>query len=576
MLEMVAVGVALFALVAAAGVFGPRIGVADPLLLVMVGLLISLIPVVPDFVVEPDLVLEVLLPPLLYAAAVSLPPMSMRREFTAISGLSVVLVIFTAVALGLVFAWLIPGVGFAWGAALGAIISPTDAAATAIVKKAGVPSRAIVILEGEALLNDATALVLLRTAVASALGTFSVWAAVGTFAYSVAVAAAIGGIVGVVTLWVRARIEEPTIATIVSFTVPFLASIPAELLDAPGLVAAVVAGLVTSLRGAGRLPPLHRLSDRQNWASVQRLLEGLVFVTMGLQLPTVIEDVATGDFGVSIALAVSVLALVIALGVRAAYVLPLLWQLQRRVRLGQARAESLDRMKDKVDAAGESGEPLVLTQEDRSVPVRPSPARPGGRREEEGPRTPPWTQRREERRRTRSRTLGGEEIARFGRRIRRAIADLDYFMRQPLGRREGLVVVWAGMRGAVTVATAQTLPTETPHRPLLVFIAFAVATISLLGQGLTVGPLAARLYRDDPDEPDSEQRVAERQQVAEVLRAAVDAHAGEEAVDVIKAQRAALLRARSELAVDGEVLDTALRRLDASQIEWEIRRGKAV
>ena len=131
-------------------------------------------------------------------------------------------------------------------------------------------------------------------------------------------------------------------------------------------------------------------------------------------------------------------------------------------------------------------------------------------------------------------------------------------------------------RGAVTVATAQTLPTETPHRPLLVFIAFAVATISLLGQGLTVGPLAARLYRDDPDEPDSEQRVAERQQVAEVLRTAVDAHAGEEAVDVIKAQRAALLRARSELAVDGEVLDTALRRLDASQIEWEIRRGKAV
>ena len=103
-----------------------------------------------------------------------------------------------------------------------------------------------------------------------------------------------------------------------------------------------------------------------------------------------------------------------------------------------------------------------------------------------------------------------------------------------------------------------------------------MATISRLGQGLTVGPLAARLYRDDPDEPDSEQRVAERQQVAEVLRAAVDAHAGEEAVDVIKAQRAALLRARSELAVDGEVLDTALRRLDASQIEWEIRRGKAV
>ncbi|WP_454226397.1 cation:proton antiporter domain-containing protein [Propioniciclava flava] len=119
------------------------------------------------------------------------------------------------------------------------------------MKKAGVPQRAIVILEGEALLNDATALVLLRTAVAAALGTFSLGAAIGTFAYAVVVAIVIGGVVGVVTVWLRARIEEPALATIVSFTVPFVASVPAEALHASGLVAAVVAGLVTSLRGAG-------------------------------------------------------------------------------------------------------------------------------------------------------------------------------------------------------------------------------------------------------------------------------------------------------------------------------------
>lgn len=371
-------GVALFALVAAAGVLGPRIGVADPLLLVMAGLLIGVLPMVPDVVVQPDLVLEVLLPPLLYAAAVSLPPMGLRREFTAISGLSVALVVGTALVLGLVFAWLIPGVGFAWGAALGAIISPTDAAATAIVKKAGVPQRAIVILEGEALLNDATALVLLRTAVAAALGTFSLGAAIGTFAYAVVVAIVIGGVVGVVTVWLRARIEEPALATIVSFTVPFVASVPAEALHASGLVAAVVAGLVTSLRGAGRLPPLHRLSDRQNWASVQRVLEGLVFLTMGLQLPSVIGDVAAGDFGVRFALAVSLLALAIALGVRAAYVLPLLWRLQYRVRRDQQRAAKLDRIRDKVEVAKESGEPLILTRRDRADPPRRRPS-PGGR-----------------------------------------------------------------------------------------------------------------------------------------------------------------------------------------------------
>ena len=573
MLEMLVWGVALFALVAAAGVLGPRIGVADPLLLVMAGLLIGVLPMVPDVVVQPDLVLEVLLPPLLYAAAVSLPPMGLRREFTAISGLSVALVVGTALVLGLVFAWLIPGVGFAWGAALGAIISPTDAAATAIVKKAGVPQRAIVILEGEALLNDATALVLLRTAVAAALGTFSLGAAIGTFAYAVVVAIVIGGVVGVVTVWLRARIEEPALATIVSFTVPFVASVPAEALHASGLVAAVVAGLVTSLRGAGRLPPLHRLSDRQNWASVQRVLEGLVFLTMGLQLPSVIGDVAAGDFGVRFALAVSLLALAIALGVRAAYVLPLLWRLQYRVRRDQQRAAKLDRIRDKVEVAKESGEPLILTRHDRADPPRRRPRRSAAPAQVDGAGQRPGGR---EHPGERSRRLVGKEIALLGRRVRRAMADLDYFVRQPLGRREGLVVVWAGMRGAVTVATAQTLPVDTPHRPLLVFIAFAVATISLLGQGLTVGPLASRLYRDPQAEPDREDQAAERNEVAQVLRAAADAHAGEPAVDIVIAQRAALLRARSELAVDGDVLDTALRRLDAAQIEWEVRRGKSV
>ncbi|MEU4746454.1 cation:proton antiporter, partial [Actinosynnema sp. NPDC023658] len=268
----VAVMVLALLVIAAAAVFAPKAGVAAPLVLVLVGIGISLAPVLEDFEVDPEWILEGLLPPLLYAAAVSMPAMNFRREFGAISGLSVALVIASALALGLLFVRLVPGLGFVWGVALGAIISPTDAVATSIIKNTGVPRRVVVILEGESLLNDATALVLLRTAVAATAVGFSFWGAVGTFAYAVVVAVVVGAAVGWANLAVRRRVRDPTVNTILSFTVPFLASVPAELVGSSGLVAAVVAGLVTGIRAPRRLPPRHRLSDSQNWASVELVL----------------------------------------------------------------------------------------------------------------------------------------------------------------------------------------------------------------------------------------------------------------------------------------------------------------
>ncbi len=181
-------------------VLGPRLNVAAPLILVVVGAAVGFLPGVPLIHIEPELVLEVLLPPLLYATAVSMPVMDFRREFSPIAGLSVVLVILSSVALGFLLWWLIPDLDIAWAIALGAVLSPTDAVATSIVKSTGVSPRIVAILEGEGLLNDATALVMLRTSIAAAAASFSVMGVAGLVLYSVAIAAIIGFAVGKLNL----------------------------------------------------------------------------------------------------------------------------------------------------------------------------------------------------------------------------------------------------------------------------------------------------------------------------------------------------------------------------------------
>ena len=154
--------------IAAATVVGPRLGIAAPLVLVALGVAASFLPVFGAAHIEPEWILEGVLPPLLYSSAVSMPAMNFRREFGAISGLSVLLVIGSALVLGVFFMLVVPDLGFAWGVALGAIVSPTDAVATSIIKQTSVSKRVVAMLDGESLLNDATALVLLRTAIGRA------------------------------------------------------------------------------------------------------------------------------------------------------------------------------------------------------------------------------------------------------------------------------------------------------------------------------------------------------------------------------------------------------------------------
>ena len=175
------------------------------------------------------------------------------------------------------------------------MISPTDAvAATALGKKLGLPPRLVTILEGESLVNDATALVLLRSAIAATAATVSFWAVVGDFAYAVLLAIAIGLVVGFVTVLVRSKLRDSMLDTAISFAVPFIAYLPAEYFHASGVLAVVVAGLYSGHSSAKRFSAQARISERLNWRTVQFVLENGVFLLMGLQVSLLVTEVRGG------------------------------------------------------------------------------------------------------------------------------------------------------------------------------------------------------------------------------------------------------------------------------------------
>jgi NhaP-type Na+/H+ or K+/H+ antiporter len=572
----IAILVGALLVVAGAAAFGPRLRIPAPLILVVVGILLSLLPFV-NVTVDPDLVLIGILPPLLYASSVSMPSMDLRREFGTISGLSVVLVVLSALVLGWLFTLLIPGLDYAWGVALGAVISPTDAVATSIVKKAKVSHRVTAILEGESLLNDASALVVLRSAVAAgsaivALGSASVSipGVVGDFVWSVLLAVVIGIVGGRLSVLVRSRVTDSTVNTVISFAVPFVVSLPAELLHASGLVAAVAAGLSVGRHAPRSLSAQHRRSDSENWATVNLLLEGAIFLLMGLEISGIVNDaggVATSLTALPIALAG--LAGVILL--RAVFVTPLLLLLKggaRRKTQFRARLEEMQR------TISEGGQPALEAsrQERRLQRSEPGRAGPGavGRDVERSRRRP-------------LRPITQQDFDRFSSRVRQALADVDYLAASPLGPRDGVVVVWAGMRGAVTVAAAQTLPTVNgpDQRNLLVLVAFGVAAISLLVQGGTLSALI-RLLKPTGDDPET--RKDEQEKVMQLIRDSSGTPLGKEGEDRlrsmtiderlgrIRTSRNALLDARDEGVFSADVLSNALASLDAMELAMDVRR----
>jgi Na+/H+ antiporter len=293
-LALVIVALAVGVLVGSA--VAARLDVPAPLLLIAAGIVASYVPGVPEFHLEAEVVLLGLLPPLLYAASITTSLVDFNANRRPILLLSVGLVAFTTLGVGVVVHWALPEVSWPIAFAIGAVVAPPDAvAATAIGRRIGLPRRLVTILEGESLLNDATALVALRTALAAA--------SMGVTALEVGVdfvVAAGGGVLaGLVTFVVvakaRHRIQDPVFDTAVSIVVPFAAYLLAEELHASGVVAVVVAGLLLGHKAPIIQTAQSRLAERTIWRTVSWVLENTVFLLIGLQAQWLFADVADSD-----------------------------------------------------------------------------------------------------------------------------------------------------------------------------------------------------------------------------------------------------------------------------------------
>lgn len=273
-----------------------RIGASAPILLVLAGLGAGYLPGIPSYTLDPHWVLPFVLPPLLHTAALDSSYLGLRANLRPVGLLSVGHVLFAAVAVGAVAHALIPGLPLAAALVLGAAVAPPDAvAATAIARRVKLPDRVVTILQGESLLNDATAITVYRVALAAAVGAGVGWlTGIGDF-----LLAAVGGVgVGVVLMvplhWLRRHLTEPLLQNTMSLLIPFVAYAVAEHVGASGVLAVVVVALHLGHRSY-EVDFATRLQEEAVWRMVAFLLESAVFALIGLQLPVVLDGL--GRYG---------------------------------------------------------------------------------------------------------------------------------------------------------------------------------------------------------------------------------------------------------------------------------------
>lgn len=320
-----------------------RFTLSAPLVLMVVGVIGSFLPFVHEPELSPELVLVGLLPPLLYAAAVNSSLIDFRKNITSIGWLSVGLVLFTTFGVGAIVHALMP-IGWPGALAIGAIVAPPDAvAATAIGKAIGLPRQVVTVLEGESLVNDATALVSLRTAVAAMGAAVTVLSTGFDFLRAVVVAVVVGMVVAKVMTLVFRRVTDMLTGTALTFLVPYFAYVPAEELKGSGVLAVVVAGLAIG-NAAPRIVNngFTRMSTRINWMMIQFLLENSVFLLLGLQMRRILTDARHSDMGISRILLVcgATLAGVIALRI--------IWVLGTRLLIKAGRRDSSTPVRESV------------------------------------------------------------------------------------------------------------------------------------------------------------------------------------------------------------------------------------
>ncbi|HEY6498474.1 MAG TPA: Na+/H+ antiporter [Streptosporangiaceae bacterium] len=412
MLELLGLGLAAVAVTCVLQLLADRTRLPAAALLTAAGLVYALLPG-PNLTLDPHVILTLVIPPLIYSAALNASLLGIRKNLRVVISLSIGLVLATALLVGVGLNLVVPGVGLAAGIALGAAVSPTDpVAALAVGGRVGLPARLITIIEGEGLLNDATALTTLTVAVTAATsGGFSLGDAVLRFVLAAAGGLVAGIVVGVAVRLVRSVLNDPVLVNCVSLVTPFAAYLLGEEAHVSGVLAVAVAGLMVGHDTPRYTSGASRLQVSAVWRLADFLLEGFVFLLIGQQIGPVVRGLR--------AYPASTVAVAVAVTVGVVLLLRPLW--------------------------------LVTTQH-----------LPGALRMRLGS----GTQARPDR------ALSGREIT---------------------------MLSWAGTRGVISLAAVFTLPLTVdsgrpfPDRDLLLFCTFVVVVVTLVGQGVTFGPIARAL-----------------------------------------------------------------------------------
>src|SRR5215207_1854058 len=413
-----------------------RFGAPYPALVALAGAALALVPGVPTLVLDPELALALFVAPVLVDAAFDASPRDLRANWRAVARLALGAVALTIVIVALVAKTLVPDLPWGAAIALGAIVAPPDAAAaTTVLKQLRPPNRLLVILEGESLFNDASALLVYRLAVgATATGFLSGWSVLPTLLVVTVGSVVLGLVLARLTLAVNARIRDVATAVVFQFCTTFGVWMLAERLHLSGIITMVVYAMAAARRAPELTPARIRIPSYAVWVVAVFVLNVLAFILVGFQLKSIAAR-ATGATGAQYAaVAAAICAAVI---------------LARIAWVTAAAAFSRWRCRPLADGAA-------------------------------GPRD--------------------------------AVA---------LSPRAAAVVGWCGMRGTVTLATALALPTDFPHRDLILTTAFGVTLGTLVLQGLSLRPLMLRLRLEDDGSVEREVRLAR----VETLRAAVAAAA---------------------------------------------------
>ncbi len=337
MSHLIQIVVVLLSVIAGVGIVANRLKISPPILLVFVGVILALIPGLPTVQLAPELVLLLVLPPMVYISSVQMSWRDFRFNLRPISLLAVGCVAFTTLAAAIAAHWLL-GMPWAVGFVLGAIVSPPDAIAPlALARRMQIPRRILVVLEGEGLANDATALILYRFAVAAVVaGSFSIEKAAGTFAAIVVGELLWGLAIGWLLLRIRRWVNDPQIEILLSILTPFFAYWPPYYLGGSGVLATVVCGLFVSWNGRTLISAATRLQGIFFWDVLVYLIEGILFLLTGLQARALIASTST--YAVSLLLASAAVVCVAVIVARFIWVFPATY-LPRKLSSALARAD---------------------------------------------------------------------------------------------------------------------------------------------------------------------------------------------------------------------------------------------